>query len=265
MQRGATVKRDARQSGIMDLLVAEGDVDLDSLAARFDVSKMTIHRDLDELEVAGLLRKVRGGATIQSGTQFESDYRFRERRGGDAKAAMATCAMDLIEPGMTVMINDGSMAAVLGAMVGAKRPLTVITNNAAVVDTLRSEAGVTLMALGGVYSGKFNAFLGKITEDSLRGLRADIAFISSPAVSGTEVFHMDDAVVRTKQAMMAQATTTCLLINHGRFNQTALHKLADLTQFDHIVTDTQPGATACAALNAADIALTIADQRKGAA
>jgi DeoR/GlpR family transcriptional regulator of sugar metabolism len=258
------VKRDERQSVIMDLLVADGDVDLEQLAARFDVSKMTIHRDLDELEAACLLRKVRGGATIQSGTQFESDYRFRERRSGNAKAAMADCALDLIEPGMTVMINDGSMAAVLGAKAGAKRPLTVITNNAAVIDTLRNEAGITLMALGGVYSRKFNAFLGKITEDALRGLRADIAFISSPAVAGLEVFHMDDDVVRTKQAMMERATTCCLLVHHTRFHQTALHKLANLSQFDYIITDQDPEAGALATLDAAGIALIIADHRKDA-
>ena len=43
-----------------------GETDVDGLAARFGVSKMTIHRDLDELEQGGLLRKVRGGASIQS-------------------------------------------------------------------------------------------------------------------------------------------------------------------------------------------------------
>ena len=252
------MKRDERQNAIMDLLVADRDVDLERLAARFDVSKMTIHRDLDELEAAGLLRKVRGGATIQSGTRFESDYRFRERRGGAAKAAMAGCALDLIEPGMTVMINDGSMAAVLGSMAGAKRPLTVITNNVAVIDALRTEAGITLMALGGVFSTKFNAFLGKATEDALRAVHADIAFISSPAIAGTDVFHMDEDVVRAKQAMMAQATTLCLLVNHERFNRTALHKLAPLSRFDHIITDREPDADARAALDAAGIALTIA-------
>ncbi len=256
------MKRDERQQAIMDLLVAQGEVELDRLALHFDVSKMTIHRDLDELESAGLLRKVRGGATIQSGNQFESDYRFRERQGAEVKSSIADAALDLIEPGMTVMINDGSMAAVLGQKTVAKRPLTVITNNAAVIDTLRGEVGITMIALGGVYSAKFNAYLGKVTEDALAGLRADIAFISSPAVSGLEVFHMDDSVMRAKRAMMAQATTRCLLVNHTRFGQAALHKLAALSEFEHIITDRSPGPEACAALSLAGIVLTISNTQE---
>ena len=71
------MKRDERRQAIMDLLVGARAVDLDDLADRFAVSRMTIHRDLDDLEQAGLLRKVRGGATIEAGTQFESDFRIR--------------------------------------------------------------------------------------------------------------------------------------------------------------------------------------------
>lgn len=253
------MKRDGRQQAIMDLLVEQGEVDLDELANRFTVSKMTIHRDLDELEGDGLLRKIRGGATIESGTQFESDFRFRERQGGPAKRAMAETALRLIEPGMTVMINDGSMAAILGQRVATKRPLTVITNNAAVIDTLRGEAGITLIALGGVYSSKFNAYLGKVTEDALSQLRADIAFISSPAVSGLEVFHMDDTVLRTKRAMMDHAAIRCLLVNHARFGHAALHRLAELAEFDYIITDELPDTQARAALDQAGIALTVSD------
>jgi len=256
------VKRDERQQAIMDMLVTAGAVDLDDLVARFAVSKMTIHRDLDDLEATGLLRKIRGGATIESGTQFESDFRFRQRLGAAAKEAMAEAALALIEPGMIVMINDGSMAALLGTQLGRKRPLTVITNNAAVIDALRGEAGITLIALGGVYSAKFNAFFGKVTEDALAGLRADIAFISTPAVSGLEVFHMDETVARTKKAMMAAASNKCLLVNHARFGRTALHKLADLEEFDTIITDKTPPAEASAIMNRAGLYPTVAPRQE---
>jgi len=256
------MKRSDRQQTITDLLVTDGEVDLDDLATRFSVSRMTIHRDLDELEGAGVLRKIRGSATIRPGTRFESDFRIRERQDAGAKAAMADCALQLVEPGMTVMVNDGSMAAILGQRLTEKRPLTVITNNAAVMDALHGEAGITLIALGGVYSSKFNAYLGKVTEDALAGLRADIAFISTPAVSGLDVFHMDEPVLRTKRAMMDHAATRCLIVNHARFGRTALHRLAGLEEFGHIITDAPPPADSRAALTEAGLPLTIARTRQ---
>jgi DeoR/GlpR family transcriptional regulator of sugar metabolism len=254
------VKRDDRQQAIMDLLVSDGEVELDALAERFAVSRMTIHRDLDELEGAGLLRKIRGGATIASGTRFESDFRLRERQGQAAKTAMAEAALRLIEPGMTVMINDGSMAAILGRLCVARRPLTVISNNVAVLDALRGEAGVTLIALGGTYSAKFNAYLGKVAEDAMARLRADLCFISSPAVAGLGVFHMDDDVLRVKRAMIEAAATRVLLVGHARFGHTALHRLAGLDEFDHIITDRRPEPAATAALTQAGLTLTIAEE-----
>lgn len=259
------VKRNDRQRAIIELLVNQGEVGLDDLAGRFGVSKMTIHRDLDELEGEGLLRKVRGGATIEASTQFESDFRFRERQGTEAKAAMAEAALTLVEPGMTVMVNDGSMAALLGARLVEKCPLTVITNNAAVIDALRAEPGVTLIGLGGTYSAKFNAFLGTLAETALAGLRADLAFISTPAVSGLEAFHMDDGVVRAKRAMMASATRRCLLVNHLRFDRTALHRLARLDEFDVIITDKAPSAAVRAALEGAGLDVTVANAKEIAA
>ena len=60
------MKLNGRRQGIMDMLLETGTASVDDLSARFGVSKMTIHRDLDELEEGGLLRKVRGGASIQS-------------------------------------------------------------------------------------------------------------------------------------------------------------------------------------------------------
>jgi DeoR/GlpR family transcriptional regulator of sugar metabolism len=252
------MKREERQQAIINLLVERRTVDLDDLAERFAVSKMTVHRDLDELEQAGVLRKVRGGATIDAGTQFESDFRIRERQDHGAKQAISKAAVDLVEPGMTVMVNDGSMAAVLGEALMNKRPLTVITNNAAVIERLKDESGITLIALGGVYSAKFNAFFGVVTEEALARLRADIAFISTPGVAAGQAYHMDDNVVRTKRAMMASSSRRYLLVNHERIGHTALHVLADLGEFDAMITNHQPDVQALEDIEKTGVALTIA-------
>ena len=54
--------RNQRQHYILDSLASQGSVSIGDLASTLGVSPMTIHRDLDQLDRAGLLRKVRGGA-----------------------------------------------------------------------------------------------------------------------------------------------------------------------------------------------------------
>ena len=256
------MKREERRQAIIDILIESRAVDLEDLATRFAVSKMTIHRDLDDLEQAGVLRKMRGGATIDAGTQFESDFRFRELQETDVKRAIAEAAAELVEPGMTVMINDGSMASVLGDVLARRKPVTIITNNAAILERNKGENSLTLMGLGGVYSAKFNAYFGIVTEEALSRLRADIAFISAPAVSGRIAYHMDETVVRTKRAMMASSRQSCLLINSRRFGHTALHVLAELTEFDTVISDKPLPQETSAELNSGATVVKIATKEQ---
>lgn len=251
------MKLNGRRQGIMDALLAEGSATVDDLAARFAVSKMTIHRDLDELEAGGLLRKVRGGASIQSSAQFESDFRYRQTLASEEKDRIARAAVALVEPGQTVMIDDGSTAGGVARHLGEVRPLTVITNNLTVITTLAGTAGINLIALGGEYSKKFHGFFGIVCEEALRSLRADVAFLSSSAIHGAAAFHQNQEVVQSKRLMIVAAERRYLCVDHSKFGRPALHFLTELATFDEVLTGAAPGAGHEAALRDAGARLRI--------
>ncbi len=254
------MKLNGRRQGIMDVLLAEGSATVDDLSSRFSVSKMTIHRDLDELEGGGLLRKMRGGASIQSSAQFESDFRYRQTLAADEKDRIARAAAALIEPGQTVMIDDGSTAGGIARHLADVRPLTVITNNLTVISTLAGTAGINLIALGGEYSKKFHGFFGIVCEEALRSLRADAAFLSSSAIHGAAAFHQNQEVVQSKRLMIAASERRYLCVDHSKFGRPALHFLTNLATFDEILTGAAPGAEHEAALRDAGARLRIVDQ-----
>ena len=133
----------------MDFLMDAGQASVDNLALRFGVSKMTVHRDLDELEEGGFLRKVRGGASILPSSLFESDFRYRQKQATEEKQRLAAAAVAMIEPGQTVIIDDGSTAGGIARHLADLRPLTVITNNLAVIQELAGAGGISLIALVG--------------------------------------------------------------------------------------------------------------------
>ncbi|OCP39173.1 DeoR/GlpR family DNA-binding transcription regulator [Ensifer sp. LC163] len=256
------MKPEDRRQAIMDVLMEAGTASVEDLSLRFGVSKMTVHRDLDDLEQAGLLRKVHGGASIQSSPQFESDFRYREKIAAAEKNRIAEYAASLIEPGQSILIDDSSTAGAIAAYVRDIRPLTVITNNLGVIASLSGAPGINVIALGGQYSKKFNGFFGIVTEEALRSLRVDIAFLSSSAVEGTAAFHQDQEVVQAKRLMAKSAARKYLLVDHDKFGRSALHFLTGLDAFDAVLTGAEVADEHAAALGEAGIRLVKVDNRK---
>jgi DeoR/GlpR family transcriptional regulator of sugar metabolism len=259
-ERRLSVKLESRRQNIIDLLMEAGSATVEDLSNRFGVSKMTIHRDLDDLEQGGLLRKVRGGASVQSSSQFESDFRYRQKLAGPEKQRIAAAAANMIEPGQTIIIDDSSTAGSVAKHLAELRPLTVITNNLAVIQELAGTAGITLITLGGQYAKKFHGFFGLLAEDTLRSLRADVALVSTSSIHGVSAFHQDQEVVQLKRLMLKAAARKILLVDHSKFGRPALHFLTELGTFDAVLTGAEPPADAKAELEAADINLTIVEK-----
>jgi DeoR/GlpR family transcriptional regulator of sugar metabolism len=257
------MKLNDRRQGIMDVLLEAGAATVDDLSIRFRVSKMTIHRDLDELEAGGLLRKVRGGASIESSAQFESDFRYRQTLAADEKDRIAAAAAQMVEPGQTIIIDDGSTAAGVARHLVNSRPLTVITNNLTVISELAGAPGINLIAVGGHYSKKFHGFFGIACEEALRALRGDVAFISSSAIHGAAAFHQNQEVVQSKRLMIAAAEQRYMLADHSKFGRPALHFVDDLASFDAVFTGRSPESAHRAALRAAGVQLNIVKENEG--
>jgi DeoR/GlpR family transcriptional regulator of sugar metabolism len=58
--------------------------------------------------------------------------------------------------------------------------------------------------------------------------------------------------------MMAASAKCCLLVHHARFGRTALHRLADLAEFDHVITDCAPEPGLTQEMAQAGLPLTVA-------
>jgi DeoR/GlpR family transcriptional regulator of sugar metabolism len=82
-------------------------------------------------------------------------------------------------------------------------------------------------------------------------------------VSGRVAYHMDETVVRTKRAMMASSRQSCLLINSRRFGHTALHVLAELSEFDTVISDKPLPQETSTELNGGDTVVKIATKEQG--
>lgn len=229
--------RSRRLERIAEYLADHSSARVQDFAEMFGVSPMTVHRDLDELERQGILRKVRGGATAQPSNLFESDIRFRIRTAVSEKEAIARLAVEYIEPGQAVLIDDSTTALALAGRLSNVGPLTVITNSLPVIQQLSSVKGIRLITLGGEYNPRYAAFTGILCEQAINSLRANVLFMSTSAVSDCTAFHQEQDIVKVKRAMLTVATQKILLIDHRKLGKVALHRLASLEEFDMVIVD----------------------------
>jgi len=227
----------ARQRAITEAVMREGSTRIEALAERFDISLMTIHRDLDELESRGVLRKSRGVATATSTTLVESSDVYRLGRQAVEKEAVAAAALKLVEPGQAVILDDSTTVLRLARHLPTKAPLTVITNALPLMNDLRGTTGVTVLGIGGQYYDWCSAFMGPMTSRTISSLRADTFFMSTSAITKDVAYHQFLETIETKRAMLEASNKRVLLADHSKFGLQALHALAPLKDFDVVIVD----------------------------
>lgn len=252
-----TAPRDRREQ-IRLRVVDEGFVRIEDLAEAFGVSLMTIHRDLDALQTQGWLRKVRGGATAQPSALHHGDVRHRAQTMITAKEQLAASALELVEPGQSVMVDESTTGLAVAKLLPSRGPLTVITNFLAIVNHLVGEPGVDLIALGGAYYPAYDAFLGLRTTEAIRSLRADILFMSTTAITNGQCYHQSQETIAVKRALMDAVDRRVLLIDHTKFSKSGLHQLAPLTAFDLVIVDSETSEDDLARLRARGVPLRVA-------
>jgi DeoR/GlpR family transcriptional regulator of sugar metabolism len=226
-----------RQAAITEVVMHEGTVRIDDLASSFDVSPMTIHRDLDTLAAQGLLSKARGSVTALATSRSEASTIFRMRRNVAEKKAVALAAIEYVEPGSTIIIDDSTTGIFLSELLPQRQPLTVITNFQPVMSELQDQAHVTLIALGGQYYPWCNAYMGSMTQVALSQLRADTFFMSTSAIIDDVCCHQHHDTVLVKQAAYEASRKRILYVDHDKFTARALHALLPLTAFDVVIVD----------------------------
>lgn len=227
----------SRRREITDYVMRQGSAAVTELADAFSVSVMTIHRDLDELEEQGLVRKYRGGASAQPSSVFESSIGYRRTANIREKEAIARAALAEIEPGMSVMLDDSTTALALAQLLVDAGPLTVVTNHLETMQLLNAAPGIRLIALGGEYHPTHDSFLGIACVDAIEGTNTDLTVVSTSAVSDTHAFHQEQEIVAVKRAMIRAGSRCVLAIDHTKLDRVALHRVGPLSDYDLIVVD----------------------------
>jgi DeoR/GlpR family transcriptional regulator of sugar metabolism len=235
MGRAVDVKK--RQERITEHILANGFASVEDLMALLNVSRMTIHRDLDDLERSKLIQKVRNGASAQPSSIFESDFAYRERVNALQKEALCRAASEFLSDGMSIFLDDSTTVIPLIKYFPEYKSLTVITSCLPTIIEISRIPDINLIILGGEYKSKYRSSYGYFCTSTINKIHADLTVLSPHSYKAGSIFEYEQEVISAKRAMMDNSEKKMILMDNSKFKQTTLYLLAKINEFDHVIID----------------------------
>lgn len=222
---------------IINIVNSEGIITVNEIMDKLDVSDMTVRRDLDELDKAGKIVRIHGGAQSIS-YSIDQELSHDEKLGVqvEEKGKIAETASSYINDGDTVFLGPGTTIELLATHLLHKR-VRIITNNYPVFDILRESDVADLILIGGDYRKRTGAFVGPIVNDNLKKLNFTKAFISANGVHNEEISTYSIEEGEAHQIALNNTRTKFLLVDNKKFNREDFYVFYNLHDIDYLITD----------------------------
>lgn len=236
-------KLDTRRKKILTLL---GEVPLSStqqLAEEIGVSTETMRKDLDILAENGMILKVHGGVALASGQVSEIPFDLRATHHAREKRIIAKSAVKLVCPEDIIILESCTtnleLAKELLAIPELLESLIIITNSFSIASVFDGGRKCKKMFfLGGWVHPQQYSCRSSQTITQLKQFHVSKAFLSGAALSDNFIVSgYYDEDVAFQKAALAAAQESILMIDHSKFEQTAIFSIAPLSKFDYLITD----------------------------
>ncbi|MEU1894150.1 DeoR/GlpR family DNA-binding transcription regulator [Streptomyces pristinaespiralis] len=256
-----------RWSRLLELLAAEGKLEVEEAATTLEVSPATIRRDLDELAEQQMLVRTRGGA-VAHGVSYELPLRYKSSRHASEKQRIAAAVAKLIGEGDVVGLNGGTTttevarALALRAAGGGRREpsdvtapsLTVVTNALNIAGELAVRPQIKIVVTGGVARPQTYELVGPLTVGVLNEVVLDVAVLGVDGVDpelGLMTHQEDEASI--SRLFAERARRVIVVTDSSKMGRRAFARICGLDRVDVLVTDSALPSETAARLSEAGI------------
>ncbi|QIM64356.1 DeoR/GlpR family DNA-binding transcription regulator [Frederiksenia canicola] len=228
-----------RHRAILAFLEKYDEASVQELAGQFMVSVETIRRDLNALAKQGLLHRTHGGAVSSKNRDIGRSFQVRQRINSEAKKSIAENALDHFFEGAVIGL-DASSSSWNFAQLLPDVPCTVVTSSMHNIRALANKPCIEIIATGGTYSPKYDAFYGSLSGHILSRLKIDLAIFSCTGISDGVIWESNELNAVIKRKMLAVSKQVFLFADHSKYDRKDLIKLCDLSQVDILFSDQVP-------------------------
>ena len=248
-----------RRELILQNLRQYGACSISVLAQQFDVSSMTVRRDLDRM--AGAIRMYHGVAVLNNEMSCQAqDYELSNAESVqvEEKQRIAKAAAALIEPNDIVILDGGSTPAILARWIPKGIPLTIICLSLNAFFEVKDNPDAEVIMTGGVYHKATRIFESPESISLLKRYRATKAFISAKGFrADLGVTCSSHYLLSIKQAAINSSVEKILIADSSKYGKVDACFFAELGTFDAIITDGGLPASAADSIRALGIRLSV--------
>ncbi|MCO6544211.1 MAG: DeoR/GlpR transcriptional regulator [Gilliamella sp.] len=231
-----------RRQQIVELLNMKGTVLVSDLSEQFNVSEVTTRTDLRLLEKQGVLTRFHGGATrimnngdLKSFKELQLEERYQ--RFIEAKKRIAIEAVKHVKEGDTIILDSGSTTMLIAEELVKLKHITVITNSLTSAFILSDNSDIMLFMCGGTLRHKTRSFHGKIAEQSLTGISADILFVGADGIDAKRGITTFNEGYTISSIMANAAKNVIAVLDSSKFGRNGINVVLPLNQLNTIITD----------------------------
>ena len=230
-----------REKRILQQLQLQSTVRVSQLSQLLQVSVDTVRRDLKAMEQKGLIRCLRGGASLPESRMSLSNFKGRELIHEEEKRGAARKALAYIKEGDIIAMNSGTTNTVLAQeMLEVREPVTVVTNNLAAANILMQNGAIRLILIGGMLDAPEQSTYGAVCEQEFARYFPDVCFLSINAVNyqdGFTDFRMHEIPVIQRLASISRQVVA--VMDSSKLGKRSKVKVLEPDQVDLLVMESQ--------------------------
>ncbi len=226
-----------RRSDILTLLQKSGSERVEDLARQFNVSNVTIRKDLNALEKSGYITRSHGFAVLSTRLVVELPNVTKETRCLELKQKIGQLAATLLVPEERIIIDSGTTTKEIVTHIG-DLPLTVLTNGLDTAMALVNCPNVELRMTGGVLRKGAMSFSGVMADNNLRYNRFDKVFLGVDGFDlnkGVTTFNEQEA--QLNRLMCRAAHKIIVMADSSKFGQYSDFVICEANQIDMLISD----------------------------
>lgn len=229
-----------RKQRIVEYVKQKNVATVSALAKEFQVHEATIRRDLAEIEQEGLLRRTHGGVIVDKGANIEPAFKDRVSDQLDQKIRIGKYAASLIEDGDHIILDSGTTTMHIAQHLVGRINITVVTNDINIAASLRDSTDITVIVTGGtLYHASF-MLNGMYTDQMLKSLHVQKAFIGTPAIHPKfGLTHPEALLVPTKQWMIRASQEIIVVADDTKIGKVSLHNVAPIEDIHTFITGSE--------------------------